>query len=138
MSNYTGTVQHGDKQGRTISFPTINLDPSIWPADKEPGVYSSHVQIGQENFIGALYYGPRTTQNETFNVLEIFLLDFSKEIYGETVTFSLHQFIRPVIHFSSFEELKQQITLDVDAVQASLKTTNTTEKSHGQATLQNP
>lgn len=128
MSKYKGTVLHGDKQGRKISFPTINLDPSIWPFNQEPGVYSAEVKIGDQTFMGALYYGPRTTQSETFNVLEIFLLDFSKEIYGETVSFRLHQYIRAVIHFNSFDELKQQIAKDVEAVRASFENTEETEK----------
>lgn len=117
-TSYHSSVLHGDKQGRKISFPTINLDPNVWPADKEPGVYAAPVQIEEHTFQGALYYGPRTTQNETHNVLEIYLLDFSQEIYGQDVSFSLHTFIRPVIHFKSFDELKVQIAKDVDDVRA--------------------
>lgn len=123
---YTSPVLHGDKAGRKISFPTINLEPSIWPPNQEPGVYSSQVKIGSHSFTGALYFGPRTVKNEIHNVLEIYLLDFSREIYGQTVSFRLHQFIRPVIHFNSFEEMKPQIAKDVKEVLASF---NKLEKS---------
>lgn len=121
---YSSSVLHGNKQGRKISFPTINLDPSIWPFNQDPGVYSAEVKVDTHTFQGALYYGPRSINQETINVLEIFLLNFSKEIYGETVSFRLHKFIRGVLHFNSFEDMKKQIIQDVEAVQASFKTTN--------------
>lgn len=113
---HTSVVFHGDKQGRKINFPTINLEPATWPADQESGVYAAEVRIGDHSFQGALYYGPRTVQGETHNVLEIFLLDFSEEIYGQKVSFRLHGFIRPVLHFNTFEEMKTQIAKDVEAV----------------------
>lgn len=120
---HSSPIYHGDKQGRTISFPTINLDPNIWPADQQPGVYSVEVRIGEPAtaFQGALYYGPRTIQGETHNILEIYLLDFSQQVYGQTASFRLHKFIRPVIHFNSFEEMKPQIAQDVEAVRASFE-----------------
>ena len=124
---YSSPVFHGDKLGRKITFPTVNLDPSVWPATKEPGVYAAEVNIADLTFQGALYFGPRIVKNETHNVLEIFLLNFSKEIYGETISFRLHQFIRPVLHFNSFEELKAQIAKDVTEVEASFKIK---EKTH--------
>jgi riboflavin kinase/FMN adenylyltransferase len=125
---YHSTVHHGNKQGRTISFPTVNLDPSVWPSARQPGVYAAEVKIGEYTFKGALYFGPRTVKKETHNVLEIFLLDFSKEIYGQKLSFRLHQFIRGVIHFNSFEEMKLQIAKDVNDVRASFDTTvDTTE-----------
>lgn len=114
-------ILHGDKQGRKISYPTINLDATTWPSDQKPGVYAVEVRIGDppSNFQGALYYGPRTIQGETHNVLEIFLLNFSQEVYGQTASFSLHKFIRPVLHFNSFEEMKPQIAKDVADVKKS-------------------
>lgn len=120
-------VLHGDKQGRKISYPTINLDPTTWPADHEPGVYAAEVSIGEPPtaFQGALYYGPRTIQGETNNVLEIFLLNFSQEVYGQTASFRLHKFIRPVLHFKTFDELKAEIARDVLAVSNAFDTGET-------------
>ncbi|PIY79471.1 MAG: hypothetical protein COY81_02485 [Candidatus Pacebacteria bacterium CG_4_10_14_0_8_um_filter_43_12] len=120
---YHSAVLHGDKQGRKISFPTVNLDSKIWPEGKKPGVYSAKVKIGEHHFLGALYFGPRTMNQETYNVLEIFLLEFptDKQIYGQQVSFSLHQFIRPVIHFQSLDQLKDQISQDVQDVRQSFK-----------------
>lgn len=117
---YHSEVLHGDKQGRKISFPTINLNTKIWPKNKQAGVYSCTVTINDSIYDGALYFGPRTINNEEKNVLEIFLLNFSHEIYGTEVFFQLHTFIRPVLHLSSLQELKSQIEKDVVAVKKSL------------------
>ena len=116
---YQSTVFHGDKSGRTINFPTINLDPLIIPQDTKPGVYASLVEVSGVEFKGALYFGPRLVKGETNNVLEIFLLDFEKEVYGQTVIFCLEKFIRPVLDFASLDELKQQLQKDIEAVRNS-------------------
>jgi riboflavin kinase/FMN adenylyltransferase len=131
---YQSTVFHGDKSGRTINFPTINLDPSVIPQDTKPGVYASRVRLADTQFsdsmladtefIGALYFGPRLVKGETHNVLEIFLLDFEKEIYGQTVKFCLEKFIRPVLDFASLDELKQQLQKDIEAVRNAVSSTS--------------
>ncbi len=113
---YSSPIFHGDKAGRTIGFPTINLDPTIIPQNTTPGVYAAQVQLTGKNYLGALYFGPRLVKGETHNVLEIFILDFSQEIYGETAQFSILQFVRPVMDFSSLEELKSQLQKDIAAV----------------------
>jgi len=116
---YQSTVFHGDKSGRTINFPTINLDPLVIPQDTKPGVYASLVEIAASEYKGALYFGPRLVKGETHNVLEIFILDFDKEVYGQTVSFCLEKFIRPVLDFASLDELKQQLQKDIEAVRNS-------------------
>lgn len=115
---YTGIVLAGDKTGRTIGFPTVNLDVSLIPAQTEPGVYAAKVFVNTQPYAGALYFGPRLVKGETHNVLEIFILDFNQEIYGQEITFSLQKFIRPVLNFKSLDELQQQLTQDIAAVRA--------------------
>jgi FAD synthase len=117
-------VSHGDKSGRKIGFPTINLDPAVVPQDTPQGVYASRLKIVDREYLGALYFGPRLVKGETHNVLEIFILDFSAEIYGQTVQFSLGKFIRPVLHFNSLEELQQQLQKDIAAVRVALSAEN--------------
>lgn len=119
-STYSSQVFHGNKTGRQINFPTVNLDPSVVPLDTPQGVYASKLEINGQKFVGALYFGPRLVKNETHNVLEIFILDFEKEIYGEIVEFSLSKFIRPVLNFKSLQELKLQLEKDVAAVRSSV------------------
>ncbi len=111
---FTGTVLHGDKLGRTIGFPTINLDVNLVTKEVlKKGVYKAEVEVKQKKYVGALYYGPRLVLNEIRDVLEIHLLDFDQEIYGEKVKFIIQNFIRGIIKFNSFEELKNQLQIDV-------------------------
>lgn len=110
---YTSTVQKGQQLGRQISFPTLNLDPNTLPKTQKLGIYQSVVTWKNKEYKGVLFFGPKKTFDEVVNVLEINLLDFSQEIYGETVSFTLSKFIRPPAKFSSLEELKKQIAKDV-------------------------
>lgn len=111
---YSSQVYKGQQLGRTIGFPTVNLDPSFWPDAQKPGVYSSTVKVGKLEYKGALYFGPRLVLNETKNVLEIFIIDFDREIYGETIQFSIGKFVRGPMKFESVEELKKQLKDDVE------------------------
>ncbi len=114
-----GHVLHGDQTGRTIGFPTINLDPSIVSEklpDLEKGVHAAYVKIQNKEYKGALYYGPRVVKQETKDVLEIFVPDFSDEVNGEVVEFEIVQLKRPVMDFDSLEKLKEQIQKDITAV----------------------
>lgn len=115
------TVSHGDKVGRTIGFPTLNLDPTTIEHSVARGVWAAEVQIREEMYSGALYIGPRTVQNETKEVLEIYVLNFGQEIYGEKVTFVLKKYIRPMIHFTSLQDLKTQLQSDVLGVREYFK-----------------
>ena len=115
INRYVSPVFHGDKAGRTIGFPTLNLDTTVIPQTTEQGVWVARVTVRGTSYAGAAYFGPRTIQNEVTNVLEIFLLDFDQEVYGEVVAFTLLHFVRPVLHFNSFAELKEQLHQDVVA-----------------------
>ena len=113
---YQSFVLHGDKQGRLINFPTINLDPTVIPAETKQGVYHAIVGIGDKTYHGALYYGPRFVLSETTCVLEIHILDFNEEIYGQKVSFTFKEFIREPEHFSSFEILLSAIKQDIETI----------------------
>lgn len=119
-TTFSSLVFHGDKGGRTIGFPTINLDPSVIPQDTPTGVWAATVNIADKTYQGALYFGPKTHTNDASNILEIFILDFNQDIYGQKVQFSLQKFIRPVLHFTSLPELTNQLTKDIAAVRETL------------------
>ncbi|SRR5258706_10497352 len=116
MRWYVGQVLDGHKRGRTIGFPTINLDPHILPEDQEKGVYASLVTYKGNTYTGALYLGPRQVFNETKRVLEIFLINFEQEIYGEEISFSLVKKIRGLIELPSVEALKDQMAKDIEKI----------------------
>lgn len=109
---YQSLVYHGQKIGRTIGFPTLNLDPKVLK-NINHGVYQAEVYLHNQPYKGVLFLGPKKTFAEVETVLEIFLLDFSKEIYGEIVSFELKKYIRPPIKFASLDHLKKQLSRDV-------------------------
>ncbi|HNQ16731.1 MAG TPA: riboflavin kinase [Candidatus Woesebacteria bacterium] len=113
-------VKHGDQHGRSIGHPTINLDSTLWPADLQPGVYASKVTLGEKQYLGALYFGPRSIKAETKNILEITLFEFSDTIYGEVVSVLVGDFVREPIEYQPGKQnenaLKEQIADDVSKV----------------------
>lgn len=115
---YEGKVVHGNNIGGTMGYPTLNLsDPKILTGFAT-GVYAALVKIGDKTYHGVLYFGPRKVLSETNNIIEIYLLDFGSQIYGEKISFCLIQFIRKVMDFSNFDSLKKQIEKDVNQAKA--------------------
>ncbi|MDA1079974.1 MAG: riboflavin kinase [bacterium] len=118
----SATVLRGDQTGRTIDFPSLNLDASLWPEalQAQPGVYASRVRIAGKTYSGALYYGPRLVKKEVHNVLEIHVLDFAEEIYDQTIEFQVGAFVRPPLDFISLAGLREQLAKDVEEVREEL------------------
>lgn len=119
---YKSKVFKGEQVGRTIDFPTVNLDVTIIPKDTKQGVYASWVTVNGQTYKGALYYGPRLVFNEVNVVLEIYILDFSGDLYGQEVNFTIHDFIRPPLDFDTLDGLKAQLKADVTKVNMCLTT----------------
>src|SRR3990167_11393070 len=113
MNNwYTSKVIKGNQKGREIGFPTINLDnPSLLKGEKE-GVYLAQVRVRDKNHWGMLYYGPRLVVDETQTTLEIHLFEFNEELYGQQIQIRIYDYIRGVLKFNSFDELKNQLEKD--------------------------
>ena len=109
----SGKVAHGEKLGRTIGFPTANisihrkLSPVL-------GVYSVLIQLKSKTYNGVCNVGKRPTLGGSKTLLEVFIFDFNKEIYGEYVTIIFKQKCREEEKFESFEALKKQIKKDVE------------------------
>lgn len=105
-------VIKGKQIGRTLGLPTINLDnPSLLSGQNE-GVYACLVKIDNNIHQGLLYYGPRLILNEKENILEIYLFDFDKDIYGQEVLFLVKDYIREVQNFPDFDAFKKQLASD--------------------------
>lgn len=107
-----GRVAHGDKRGRSISFPTANIHLHR-PHTPLYGVYSVTMHSGKFGPVpGIANVGHRPTVNGERVQLEVHLFDFDQDIYGQHVCVSFHQKIRDEIKFESFDDLKDQIKLD--------------------------
>lgn len=118
----SGRVRHGDKRGRTIGFPTLNMriPEHIAPVR---GVYAVRVSgLGDTVLEGVANLGARPTVNGTENRLETHLFDFSDTVYGKYVCVELVEFIRKEQRFDDFELLKAQILNDVELARSLLKT----------------
>lgn len=108
-----GRVAHGDKRGRTIGFPTLNIDlhRKVSPLR---GVFAVRVSgIGADVLPGVANIGTRpTVTGDTRYLLEVHLFDFDREIYGEHLSVEFVSRIRDEKKFESFDALKAQIQLD--------------------------
>ncbi len=114
-----GEVIHGDKRGATIGFPTANLrlDPS---SRLRFGVYAVSVRIGEMLYGGVANYGRRPTFDNGAPLLEVFIFDFSGDLYGATIEVAFLGFIRGEEKFASLDALKAQIKADEAAARAIL------------------
>lgn len=115
-----GEVVVGRKLGRTIGTPTANLH--IWEQQLLPvhGVYAGRVRVGELWHPAAVNVGVRpTVDGETFTV-EAHLIDFGRDIYGQTVRLEFVRRVRDERRFADLDALKAQIARDVEAVRAML------------------
>jgi riboflavin kinase / FMN adenylyltransferase len=110
----SGTVIQGQQLGRTLGFPTANLNVSAEKFIPLRGVYQ--VQVDSSVFtqpqLGVMNIGIRPTIAGTLQTIEVHLLDWSGDLYGHTVTVHLEQFLRPEQKFESLDALKVQIQID--------------------------
>lgn len=108
-----GKVVHGDKLGRTLGFPTANLELPAYKLIPKNGVYLVRVHFNKNVYKGLLSIGTRPTiTNSSEKRVEAFILDFEEEIYGETLELELIRFVRDDMKFSSLDELVAQMNLD--------------------------
>lgn len=116
-----GVVQKGQQRGRTINFPTANLDFADLVRPKF-GVYVVEVRIeGEEVWRPAVANtGNRPTVDGEEARLEVHLLDFNRDLYGQLIDVRFRSFIRPEQKFESFDALKEQIIRDADGARAIL------------------
>lgn len=116
-----GQVVTGQQIGRTIGFPTANLQLLADKLVPCHGVYGVRVSgVGTEPILGVMNIGNRPTVNGLSQTLEVHLLDWSGDLYGQTITVELEEFIRPEQRFASLEDLKAQIHADCETARTAL------------------
>ncbi len=107
-----GLVVEGEKRGRKLGFPTINLD-SDWETLPSPGVYATYVEL-PDGFHGSITnIGVRPTFGENRLAVETHIFDFSGDLYGKTIRVDFVQRIRDEKRFADVESLAKQISQDV-------------------------
>lgn len=118
--NYTisGKIVEGFKVGRTIGFPTANIQ--VWETYKVIpafGVYAVYVHIEGEKYRGMLYIGNRPTlHNGTNTSIEVNIFDFDGNLYDKSLTAEFIDFIRPDKKFNTIGELKDSILRDKETI----------------------
>ncbi|MDI2090538.1 bifunctional riboflavin kinase/FAD synthetase [Commensalibacter oyaizuii] len=115
-------VQHGDKRGRTIGFPTANLSLGEH-LEPKCGVYAIEAALSDgKRYQGVANLGYRPTiGHQPKSCLEVHLFDFDQEIYDQELTVWLHHFIRAEKRFSGLDALKAQIAKDAQDAKTFLK-----------------
>ena len=109
-----GTVEHGEELGRRLGFPTANLAAhnEQFPPD---GVYAVKVGLSGKTVAGVANIGSRPTVSASGQrMLEVHLLNFSGDLYGQDIEAAFVRFLRPEIKFPDLDSLKSGIAQDVD------------------------
>jgi riboflavin kinase/FMN adenylyltransferase len=108
----SGRVRHGNKLGRTINFPTMNLRIQDNIATAK-GVYAVKLHgINNQILKGVANLGNRPTVDGTETRLEVHVFDFDESVYGQHIEVELETFIRPEQRFADFSALREQIQKD--------------------------
>jgi riboflavin kinase/FMN adenylyltransferase len=114
----TGCVVAGDGRGRSIGFPTANLEgcEQLIPGD---GVYAGEVFVGEDRHPAAISIGHKPTFGGDTRAVEAYLLDFDGDLYGQPIRVAFHRRLRGQQKYESTEALVAQMERDVDAVRES-------------------
>ncbi len=118
--NVSGIVVQGKKRGSILGIPTANIKPEkeLIPAQ---GVYAVISHVEKDRYKGVLNIGFNPTFSDTELSVEVYLLDFSGDIYGEKVEVLFIERIRDEVKFENPEQLVKQIWKDIDEARTILK-----------------
>ncbi|HZU07117.1 MAG TPA: bifunctional riboflavin kinase/FAD synthetase [Chloroflexota bacterium] len=115
-----GEVIGGARRGRQLGFPTANLRPpddQLLPAQ---GVYAGWAQISSGVYPAVANIGARPTFGEEQPLIEVHLLDFDGDLYGQHLAFDFADRLRTIRRFASLDELRAQIAQDIATARLAL------------------
>lgn len=113
LVTFRGKVRVGQKRGRTLGFPTVNV---LVHKRIPEGIYVSEVSVGRTKYHAATFVGSNKTFGEREYKAESYLLDFDEELYGKWITITVLKKLRENKRFSSAEALISQMNQDREAV----------------------
>ena len=116
----SGVVEHGNKRGRSLGFPTINLDVPRARLLPRNGIYAVWATVQDRRVMAASSLGVRPTFGGGERRLEAFLLDFDGDLYGDHIRIEFVKLLRDELRFANAQELAQQIAKDVDETRKAL------------------
>lgn len=111
--SFTAKVVVGQGRGRRLGFPTANLDKV--DLDINHGVYLAEIEINNQPYQALMHFGFRETFDEKPS-LELFIKNFSADLYGQEVKVKVIKKIREIKKFKDVEELKRQINQDLESI----------------------
>jgi riboflavin kinase/FMN adenylyltransferase len=109
-----GQVEHGDSRGKTLGYPTANLLPEEEQALPADGVYAAYAIIDKHRYNAVLNIGVRPTFRGEHRLIEVHIIDFNSNIYGQDLNIELVDRLRDEMKFPGPEELKTQLSKDVE------------------------
>ncbi len=116
-----GVVQHGDKVGRTIGFPTANIALGSYLRPRY-GIYAVKERLADGRVLdGAANVGIRPQFDPPKELLEPYFFDFDEDIYGQMIEVEFHAFLRGEAKFDSLQALTEQMAKDCDQARGILK-----------------
>jgi riboflavin kinase / FMN adenylyltransferase len=125
LPNLLGEVVHGEKRGRTIGFPTANIEAGeniLIPAN---GVYAVKIYIDKDEYQGICNIGHKPTFHQEFKkTIEVNIFDFDQDIYNKQVRVEFIDFIRHEMKFNGIDYLISQINKDIEGAHVILKNEN--------------
>lgn len=108
----SGKVIDGKKLGRTIGYPTANIEVDELKLLPKKGAYIVEVEVKNNFFKGMLSIGTNPTVNGDKLTVEVYILDFNQDIYGEEITVKFRDFLHEEIKFESLEKLIERLDED--------------------------
>lgn len=120
----SGEVVHGKKIGRTIGFPTANIQVDSIKLLPKKGAYIVEVIWKNQSYKGMLSVGTNPTVNGKELSTEVFILDFDQTIYGENITVKFKEFLHEEIKFESLEKLIDRLQEDEKLTREYFKNTS--------------